>query len=41
MISNLPTVDDWITDLEKQYTVVDVINCDDYSPNSIDLYNRI
>jgi MoaA/NifB/PqqE/SkfB family radical SAM enzyme len=41
MISNLPTVDDWIAELEKQYTVVDVVNCDVYSPNSIDLFNRI
>ena len=39
--SNLPSINDWIADLEKQYTVVDVINCDAYSPNSIDLYNRI
>jgi MoaA/NifB/PqqE/SkfB family radical SAM enzyme len=41
MISNLPTVNDWIAELEKQYTVVDVVNCDVYSPNSIDLFNRI
>jgi MoaA/NifB/PqqE/SkfB family radical SAM enzyme len=41
MISNLPTVDDWVAELEKQYTVVDVVNCDVYSPNSIDLFNRI
>jgi len=41
MISNLPTVDDWISELEKQYTVINVVNCDVYSPNSIDLFNRI
>ena len=41
MISNLPTVDNWIIELEKQYTVVDVINCDVYSPNGIYLFNRI
>jgi MoaA/NifB/PqqE/SkfB family radical SAM enzyme len=41
MISNLPTVDDWVAELEKQYTVVDVVNCDVYSPNSIDIFNRI
>jgi MoaA/NifB/PqqE/SkfB family radical SAM enzyme len=41
MISNLPTVDDWVSILEKQYTVVDVVNCDVYSPNSTDLFNRI
>jgi len=41
MLSNLPTVDDWIAELEKQYTVVDVVNCDVYSPNSTDLFNRI
>lgn len=39
--SNLPSINDWVADLEKHYTVVDVINCDAYSPNSIDLYNRI
>ena len=41
MISNLPAVDDWVAELEKQYTVIDVVNCDVYSPNSIDLFNRI
>tara|TARA_Y100000389_G_C17431534_1_gene502921 strand:+ start:79 stop:1749 length:1671 start_codon:yes stop_codon:yes gene_type:complete len=41
VISNLPAVDDWVAELEKQYTVFDVVNCDVYSPNSIDLYNRI
>jgi len=41
MISNLPTADDWVAELEKQYTVIDVVNCDVYSPNSIDLLNRI
>jgi MoaA/NifB/PqqE/SkfB family radical SAM enzyme len=41
MISNLPTVNDWVAELEKQYTVFDVVNCDVYSPNGIDLFNRI
>ena len=41
MISNLPAVDDWVAELEKQYTVFDVVNCDVYLPNSIDLFNRI
>jgi len=41
VISNLPAVDDWVAELEKQYTVFDVVNCDVYLPNSIDLFNRI
>lgn len=41
MLSNLPTINDWIFELESNYTIIDVINCDAYKPNSVDLYNRI
>ena len=39
--SNLPSILDWVVELETQYKVVDVIDVDVYAPNSFDLYNRI
>jgi len=35
------SVQNWIHQLQQQYDVLDVIHCDAYAPDSIELYNKI
>jgi radical SAM protein with 4Fe4S-binding SPASM domain len=34
-------IDQCITDIKSQFNIIDIINCDQYDPSSVDLYSRI